>query len=226
MTSTSPRRSTVEDAAGRHALLAAAERLMLREGHAAVTARRVAAEAGLKPQLVHYYFVSMDDLFVSVIRRGAERSAELIEQARASPKPLWALWRLSNQPTVTILSAELNAAARHRSAIRKELAQAAEQFRLAQADTLAEVLQRYDVDTGDLPVRVLLLFAEGLARGMGAGSPGSVRQPSTTMPWPSSKATSGASKASRRSATERSSARLRGAVRRPARHRVKADHRT
>jgi AcrR family transcriptional regulator len=128
----------------------------------------VAAEAGLKPQLVHYYFVSMDDLFVSVIRRGAARSAELIEQARASPKPLWALWRLSNQPTVTILSAELNAAARHRSAIRKELAQAAEQFRLAQADTLAEVLQRYDADTGDLPVRVLLLFAEGLARGMGA----------------------------------------------------------
>lgn len=140
---------------------------MLREGHAAVTARRVAAEAGLKPQLVHYYFVSMDDLFVSVIRRGATRSAELIEQALTSPKPLWALWRLSNHPTVTILSAELNAAARHRSAIRKELAQAAEQFRLAQADALAEVLQRYDADTGALPVSVLLLVAESLARGMG-----------------------------------------------------------
>ena len=148
-------------------MLAAAERLMLRDGHAAVTARRVAAEAGLKPQLVHYYFVSMDDLFVSVIRRGAARSADLIEQARASPKPLWALWRLSNHPTVTILSAELNAAARHRRAIRMELAQAAEQFRLAQAAALAEVLQQYDADTGNLPVRVLLLLAEYLARGMG-----------------------------------------------------------
>ena len=40
----------------------AAEQLLLEEGYAAVTSRRVGARAGLKPQLVHYYFRTMDDL--------------------------------------------------------------------------------------------------------------------------------------------------------------------
>ena len=47
---------------------------MLREGYAAVTSRRVASEAGIKPQLVHYYFRTMDDLFLEVYRRRAEES--------------------------------------------------------------------------------------------------------------------------------------------------------
>src|SRR5690348_16961178 len=43
---------TADDPVNRKALLDAAERLMLEEGYAAVTTRRVAARAGLKPQLV------------------------------------------------------------------------------------------------------------------------------------------------------------------------------
>ena len=43
------------------------------EGYAAVTSRRVAEQAGLKPQLVHYYFRTMDDLFLEMFRRGADR---------------------------------------------------------------------------------------------------------------------------------------------------------
>ena len=42
------------------------------EGYAAVTSRRVADAAGLKPQLVHYYFRTMEDLFLEVFRRRAE----------------------------------------------------------------------------------------------------------------------------------------------------------
>ena len=42
---------------------------MLEEGYAAVTSRRVAAKANLKPQLVHYYFRTMDDLFLAIHRR-------------------------------------------------------------------------------------------------------------------------------------------------------------
>jgi len=54
---------------------------MLSEGYAAVTSRRVAAEAGLKPQLVHYYFRTMDDLFLALYRRRADQGLERGRQA-------------------------------------------------------------------------------------------------------------------------------------------------
>ena len=68
------RRIGATDSQSRAQLLDAAEQLMLDEGYAAVTSRRVAARAGLKPQLVHYYFRTMDDLFIEVFRRRAEPS--------------------------------------------------------------------------------------------------------------------------------------------------------
>ena len=53
---TAPRRLGAPESKTRARLLDAAEQLILREGYAAVTSRRVAAEAGIKPALVHYYF--------------------------------------------------------------------------------------------------------------------------------------------------------------------------
>ncbi len=70
---TSRRIGGAPDAKNRGVLLDAAEALMLEEGYAAVTSRRVADKAGLKPQLVHYYFRTMDDLFLAVFRRRAEQ---------------------------------------------------------------------------------------------------------------------------------------------------------
>ena len=64
-----PRRLGAPDAKNRTVLLDAAEQLMRDEGYAAVTSRRVAEKAGLKPQLVHYYFRTMDDLFLELYRR-------------------------------------------------------------------------------------------------------------------------------------------------------------
>lgn len=71
---------------------------MLEEGYAAVTSRRVAAKAGLKPQLVYYYFRTMDDLFLALFRRRAALGLERQALALASPQPLWALWDLSRDP--------------------------------------------------------------------------------------------------------------------------------
>ena len=60
-----PPAATVEK---RARMLDAAERIMVREGYAAVTSRRVEAEAGLK---LHYHFGTLDDLFIAVFRRRA-----------------------------------------------------------------------------------------------------------------------------------------------------------
>ena len=83
-TAPSPRRIGAEDSKTRAQLLDAAEQLLLEEGYAAVTSRRVAAKAGLKPQLVHYYFRTMDDLFLEVFRRRAEENLARFERAVAA----------------------------------------------------------------------------------------------------------------------------------------------
>ena len=137
---------------------------MLEEGYAAVTARRVAAAAGLKPQLVHYYFSSMDELLVSVLRRGAAWSLQQLERARTAPQPLRALWALNTHPQMSELSTEFLALAHHRKAIAKEIAEAVDRYRLAQRDVLRDVLEGYGVDTADIPLGAALLAASGAAQ--------------------------------------------------------------
>src|SRR3954471_21615584 len=65
------RRIGTEDSRTRAALVDAAPALIGDGGYPAVPSRRVAAKAGLKPQLVHYYFRTMDDLLLAVFRVGA-----------------------------------------------------------------------------------------------------------------------------------------------------------
>ena len=77
--------------ATRDALIRATAQVMLDEGYAAATSRRVAAKAGVKPALVHYYFPSMDDLFIAVLRDGAETNLMRQRQALAVDELLHAL---------------------------------------------------------------------------------------------------------------------------------------
>ena len=145
------RRIGTETSKTRAALLEAAERLMLEEGYAAVTSRRVAAEAGLKPQLVHYYFRTMDDLFLALFRQRAGQSLEGQARALASEQPLWALWELSRDPRGTALTMEFTAMANHRKAIRAEIAASAERYRAEQLRGIRELFARYGVDEDVLP---------------------------------------------------------------------------
>jgi TetR/AcrR family transcriptional regulator len=163
-TSTPTRRLGAEDSASRSALLDAAQHLLLEEGYAAVTSRRVAARAGLKPQLVHYYFRTMDDLFLALVRRGAEQNLERQARALASPQPLRALWELANDPAGTTLTVELFALSNHRKAIRAELAAYAEQFRRLQRDALATVLEGYGLNPRAYPPDAVLVLLTSLSQ--------------------------------------------------------------
>lgn len=158
------RRIGAEDSKTRASLLDAAQKLMLEEGYAAVTSRRVAAKAGLKPQLVHYYFRTMDDLFLALLRQGAEQNAERHARALASPHPLRELWEFSTERAGTALWEEFVALANHRKAIREEIASYAEQFRRLQADALSSVLEEYGIDTAEFPPAALLTVITALSR--------------------------------------------------------------
>ena len=158
----SPRKIASPDARTRTALLDAAERLMLEEGWAAVTSRRVAEEAGLRSQLVHYYFHAMDDLLLAVFRRRAEQGFKGHAKALQSAQPLWALWRIFNNPPFSVFTMELFALANHRAKLREELALYAERFRAAQTETFATVLEAYGVDTRHFPPAAMAFLMTGV----------------------------------------------------------------
>jgi AcrR family transcriptional regulator len=148
---TSARRIGAPDAKNRGVLLDAAEQLMLEEGYAAVTSRRVAEKAALKPQLVHYYFRTMDDLFLDAFRRRAEKGLQAQARVLQARQPLWALWRFSTDPAATAITMEFIALANHRKALKAEIAYYAQRFRDEQQKALSTVLGRYGIDPAEVP---------------------------------------------------------------------------
>ncbi len=137
---------------------------MLEEGYAAVTSRRVAAAAGLKPQLVHYYFRTMDDLFLALFRQRAAQGLERQARALASEQPLWALWELSRDPRGTALTMEFTALANHRKAVRAEIASYAERYRAEQLKVMGELFARYGVNEDRLPAVVGTVLMTSISR--------------------------------------------------------------
>jgi AcrR family transcriptional regulator len=160
--STTARRIGSETSKTRGVLLDAAERLMLEEGYAAVTSRRIAARAGLKPQLVHYYFRTMDDLFLALFR-SRDQGLEFQMRALESAQPLWSLWQLSRDPRGTALTMEFTALANHRKAIRAELSASAERYRAGLLEAFRSVLTRYGIDQTEFPPMVCAVLLTSIS---------------------------------------------------------------
>jgi len=163
---TTPRRLGVEGSKTRELLVEAAGRLLREEGYRAISARAVAKQAGLKPQLVYYYFLTMDDLMLAVVQRINANRMERFERALTAADPLRALWEMNSNRANARLSAELIVLASHHEAIRAEIVRQAEQFRATQTQAVAELLARRGVDTATLPPAGIVMIASALARTM------------------------------------------------------------
>lgn len=155
------RRIGAETSATRTQILDATELVMVEEGYAAASTRRVAARAGLKPSLVHYYFPTTDDLHIAVYRRAAEWASEELEKALAAPDPLMALWRYTLDTTRAALTLEFMSMAMHRKGIRDAISEHAgqtEQLQLA-------VIERALGERGNqYPPKVLSTMISSLGR--------------------------------------------------------------
>ncbi|WP_407444724.1 TetR/AcrR family transcriptional regulator [Rhodococcus sp. (in: high G+C Gram-positive bacteria)] len=160
----SSRRIGAPDAKNRSVLLDAAEQLMVESGYAAVTSRRVAEKAGLKPQLVHYYFRTMDDLFMEVFRRRAEEGLQMQSAILDAPHPLRALWNFSTDPTGVAVTMEFIALARHRPVLRAEIARYSELFRVGQLAAAEQVLARTEYDVSRIPAVVVSVLMTSISR--------------------------------------------------------------
>lgn len=85
--------STTTRVGAEQALLDAAERLLVTHGHAAVTTRSVAKEAGVNHGLVHYYFGSMEQLLLRVLERFTQQLVERQRAMYAADVPFRAKWQ-------------------------------------------------------------------------------------------------------------------------------------
>lgn len=139
---TGKKRVRREPEEARKLILSTAEKIMLDEGYAAVTVRRVAKEARLSSPLLHYYYPTADDLLVALYRQTSQHDLETLERALAAPDPIAALWSYQTDSARTALGVEFLALANHRKAIRTEIARFATHARMVQVRALEPLLDK------------------------------------------------------------------------------------
>jgi len=160
------RRVSKSNTKTKNALIEAAQNLLYSEGYAAVTSRRVAAEAGVKSQIVHYYFESMDDLFIAVFRKLSDVALTQMSGLLASESPLQDLWEMLENPDAVIISNEFAALANHRKRLQAELLEFREHYRALQTRIVARELERLKIDQNEWPAEAVSLAMVILARGL------------------------------------------------------------
>ena len=160
------RRIGTAQSATHTAILDAAQTLMIEDGYAAVSARRVAVQAGIKPALVQYYFPTMDMLLLTLYRRAADLSIDNQIATLSSPQPLRALWMLSSDARYAALAIEFMALANHRKSIQAEIARYSKRARHLQAEALGNILQGTRFASPTFSAIGVSLILAGVARGL------------------------------------------------------------
>jgi AcrR family transcriptional regulator len=149
----------LESSATRTLLLDAAEAMMREEGYAAVTSRRLGARAEVRPQLVHYYFPSMDELFVTLYRRRAEKVLRYAAEILSADQPLKVLWTQSSDATDVALNLEFMALGNHRKLVRAETAKHGEALRRMQLQALQLYFEQRGITPRIPPAAIMMILA-------------------------------------------------------------------
>jgi AcrR family transcriptional regulator len=137
------------------AFLDAAERLLVREGAAGISTRRLAQEAGQNHGLVHYYFGSVDELLIQALERFTDRVLQRQRAMYETDAPFAEKWRTAvgfieedlaaGYPKVW---AELESLALHKPEMRERLRAVNDRWRTLLRDALAEAIEEYGLDSG------------------------------------------------------------------------------
>lgn len=159
-----PKRIRRDPETTRTLILDTTERLMVDEGYAAVTSRRVAQELGINGATVHYYYPTTDDLFIALHKRMTERQLVEFGQVLAADDPLAALWTFQSGWAQSALGVEFLALANHRKSIRDVLAVTTDEARDAQTQALASISSQSAIDPQILPPIALTTILVAIAR--------------------------------------------------------------
>ena len=156
------------------AFLDAAERLLVDVGYGGISTRRLAAEAGANQGLVHYYFGSIDELFVQVLERFTERLVARQREMYAADLPFidkWrAAWRFQEadlEDGYSKIWMELQAMSWNNPALRPRVARVNAEWRGVLRDAFEHAAAEFGVDEDELPIDALvalvMTFGQGYA---------------------------------------------------------------
>ena len=141
----------------------------MRVGYADITTRILADEAGANAGLVHYYFGSMDHLFVRVLERFTGRLITRQRAMYADPEtPFIEKWRtamryLDVDRDYQKIWYELQAMAWNRPALRDRVARVDGEWRAVLTEVLAEPRERYGIQMPiDALVALVITFNIGM----------------------------------------------------------------
>lgn len=148
-----------------HAMLDAAEAILLEEGYGALTSRRIAERVGVKQRLVYYYFQTMDEIIVETFRRLSERELQRMRGHLDGEDAVRALWDVCIHTTDSRVTSEFMALANRNPELRDEVIHFIEESRRIQADAVARALARRGAKV-DLDPEGLSLLASGVALAM------------------------------------------------------------
>ena len=146
------------------AFLDAAERLLIEVGYSGITTRRLAEEAGANHGLVHYYFVSMEHLFVRVLERFTERLIARQREMYARPD-ISGLekWRTAMGYLESDLAAgypkiwlELQALGWNQPDIAERVGEVNAQWRAALTEAFDEMMDEYGLDRERFPLEAMV----------------------------------------------------------------------
>lgn len=154
------------NASTRLKLIDAASALLDEEGYPAFTARRVAARAEVKPQLVHYYFRSMEELVVTVFQRSSATYFRLHDEALSRPRPLHALWDLNCSLPEARRVVEYMALAKVYPALREAMKASGENFRALQVDAIERICAERKLVSPPMAPIALATLISSLARSL------------------------------------------------------------
>jgi AcrR family transcriptional regulator len=148
----------------REALLDAAERLLIEVGHARISARRLAKEAGVNLGLVHYHFGSMENLFLEVLERFTARLTERQKALYATNTPFVEKWRTAMAYLLDEdvssgyekIWLELQAVAWNDPETRKRLARVNARWRAVLTKAFAQAGREYGLDPEAFPVDAMV----------------------------------------------------------------------
>lgn len=144
-------------------LIEAAADIILTEGYAALCARRLAEKVGLKRQIVHYYFRTMDELLLAVIRHYGEQGLARFAEAFASEDPLRVIWETRADSSAT--STAFMAMASHSPLIKAEVLQYLEAFKQLQVQAVEKYLEATGKVIG-LPAEAAVIILQSVSQAL------------------------------------------------------------
>jgi AcrR family transcriptional regulator len=149
--------------ANEEAFLDAAERLLVTTGYAGISVRRLAEEAGANHGLVHYYFGSMEELFLRVLERFTLRLIERQRAMYATDAPFIDKWRAAMRFLDEDLAAgypkvwfELQAMAWNHPNMRERVTRVNDEWREVLTEAFTTAAEDYRLDTRRFPVAAMV----------------------------------------------------------------------